>query len=98
MKTESQISPHQVTVESNGDIILCENITLIDRDGLGVYQYDSYRINVPYRPNLKDQIEENFAEWLAYAKAEEAKPSAEQIAQADQTLKVVDILMEVGLL
>ena len=98
MKSESNNYPDIVTVEPNGDVILVENITTIQRDEQTAYQYDSYRINVPCRENLKESIESNFAEWLAYAKAEEAKPSAEQIAQADQTLKVVDILMEVGLL
>jgi len=98
MKTESTTAPSAVTVEENGDIILTENAILIDKDGEGFYQYDSYRINVPYRENLKESIEANFAEWLAFAKAEEAKPSAEQIEQADQTLNVVNILMEVGLL
>lgn len=98
MKTESTTAPSAVTVEPNGDVILTENAILIDKDGEGFYQYDSYRINVLYRQNLKESIEANFAEWLTYAKAEETKPSAEQIAQADQTLKVVDILMEVGLL
>ena len=98
MKTESMTAPSTITVEPNGDMILTENVTSIKRDEQTVYQYDSYRINVPYRENLKESIEANFAEWLAYAKAEEQKPSAEQIAQADQTLKVVDILMEVGLL
>jgi len=98
MKTESTIAPSAVTVEENGDIILTENAILIDKDGEGFYQYDSYRINVPYRPNLKESIESTFAEWLAFAKAEAEKPSAEQIVQADQTLKVVDVLIEVGLL
>lgn len=98
MKTESKQKPSIVTVEQNGDVILTENVTEIIRDDETVYQYDSYRINVPYRENLKESIEANFAEWLTFAKAEEAKPSAEQIAQADQTLKVVDILIEVGLL
>lgn len=98
MKTESKLAPAVVTVEPNGDVILTENVTTIERDEQTVYQYDSYRINVPYRIGLKDSIEANFADWLAFAKAEEEKPSAEQIAQADQTLKVVDILIEVGLL
>ena len=98
MKTESTTAPSAVTVEPNGDVILTENVTTIERDEQTVYQYDSYRINVPYRVGLKESIELNFAEWLAYAKAEEAKPTPEQIAQADQTLKVVDLLMEVGLL
>ena len=98
MKSESKTLPQLVTVEENGDVILTENAILIDKDGEGFYQYDSYRINVPYRQNLKESIEASFAEWMTFAKAEEAKPSTEQIAQADQTLKVVDILMEVGLL
>lgn len=98
MKTESMIEPSAVTVEENGDIILTENVTTIDKEGTEIYQYDSYRINVPYRANLKESIEAKFADWLAFAKAEEAKPTSEQIAQADQTLKVVDILIEVGLL
>ena len=98
MKTESKQKPSIVTVEPNGDVIITENVTEIIRDDEIVYQYDSYRSNVPYRENLKESIEANFAEWLTYAKAEEAKPTAEQIAQADQTLKVVDILIEVGLL
>ena len=98
MKSESKLKPSAVTVETNGDVILTENAILIDKDGEGFYQYDSYRINVPYRDNLKESIEANFHEWMTFAKAEESKPTAEQIAQADQTLKVVDLLMEVGLL
>lgn len=98
MKTESKIAPSAVTVEENGDVILTENAVFIEKDGEEFYQYDSYRITVRPRVGLKESIEANFAEWLAFAKAEEVKPTAEQIAQADQTLKVVDILMEVGLL
>ena len=98
MFTESKIAPSAVTVEENGDVILTENAVLIDKDGEGHYQYDSYRINVPIRPNLKESIEANFAEWLAFAKLESSRPSDQEIAEANETLKVVDILMEVGLL
>lgn len=98
MKAESKDAPLIVTIEPSGDIRLVENISLIDKGGEGFYQYDEYRISAPLRIGLKESIEANLAEWLAYAKAEEAKPSAEEIAQADQTLKVVDILIEVGLL
>ena len=98
MKVESKNAPYAVTVEENGDVILTENAVLIDKDGEGFYQYDSYRINVPIRPNLKESIEANFAEWLAFAKKESSRPSDQEIAEANETLKVVDILMEVGLL
>ena len=74
MKAESKIAPSSVTIEETGDVILTENAVLIDKDGEGFYQYDSYRINVPIRPNLKESIEANFAEWLAFAKAESSKP------------------------
>ena len=98
MFTESKIAPSAVTVEENGDVILTENAVLIDKDGKGHYQYDSYRIDVPYRAGLKQSIEANFADWLAFAKAESTRPSDKEITEAEQTLKVVDILMEVGLL
>ena len=98
MFTESTIAPSAVTVEENGDVILTENVIEVAKDdGIG-YEYDSYRINVPYRQNLKQSIEANFADWLAFAKAESTRPSDKEITEAEQTLKVVDILMEVGLL
>ena len=98
MKVESNIAPSAVTVEENGDVILTENAVLIDKDGEGFYQYDSYRINVPIRPNLKESIESNFTEWLEFAKLESSRPSDQEIAEANETLKVVDVLMKVGLL
>ena len=98
MKVESKIAPSAITVEENGDVILTENAVLIDKDGEEFYQYDSYRINVPIRPNLKESIESNFTDWLEFAKLESSRPSDQEIAEAEQTLKVVDILMEVGLL
>ena len=98
MKVESKIAPSAITVEETGDVILTENAVLIDKDGEGFYQYDSYRINVPIRPNLKESIESNFTEWLKFAKLESSRPSDQETTEAEQTLKVVDILMEVGLL
>ena len=98
MKVESKNAPYAVTVEETGDVILTENVVLHDKDGEGFYQYDSYRINVPIRPNLKESIESNFADWLEFAKKESSRPSDQEIAEAEQTLKVVDVLMEVGLL
>lgn len=101
MRAESQTAPKRVRVEQLGpeaDVILAENIELIDRDGEGHYRFDEYRMRVPIRPNLKESIESNFAGWLEFAKLESSRPSDQEIAEAEQTLKVVDILMEVGLL
>lgn len=74
MKVESKTAPFAVTVEETGDVILTENVVLTNKDGEEFYQYDSYRINVPMRPNLKESIESNFTEWLEFAKTEENKP------------------------
>lgn len=98
MKVESKNVPSAVTVEENGDVILTENAEMLDKDGEEFYQYDSYRINVRPRAGLKESIETNFADWLEFAKKETSKPSDQEIAEANETLKVVDILMEVGLL
>lgn len=100
MFTESTLAPSAVTVEENGDVILTENAVLVDKEGVGFYQYDSYRINVPIRPNLKESIEANFTEWIAYAKTEEAKQQVtqQQIAESDRKLEMIETLMEVGLL
>ena len=98
MKVESKNAPYAVTVEENGDVILTENAVLIDKDGEGFYQYDSYRVNVRPRVGLKESIEANFSDWLEFAKLESSRPSDQEIAEAEQTLKVVDVLMEVGLL
>lgn len=100
MKTESNLRPEVVIVEPNGDVVLNENVIEITKDETIAYQYDSYRINLPMRPSLKESIEANFTEWIAYAKTEEAKQQVtqQQIAEADRKLEMIETLMEVGLL
>ena len=93
----------RVRVEPLGpeaDVILAENIELIDRDGEGHYRFDEYRLRVPNRARLVDQVDANFADWLAMAKQLEAAMSVSQaeIAEANRKLEIVDTLMEVGLL
>ena len=103
MRAESQTAPVRVRVEPLGpeaDVILAENIELIDRDGEGHYRFDEYRLRVPNRARLVDQIEADFSEWLIMAKQAEAVLSVSQseIAEANRKLEIVDTLMEVGLL
>ena len=103
MKAESQTAPVRVRVEplgSEADVILAENIELIDRDGEGHYRFDEYRLRVPNRPGLADQVEADFSEWMAMAKQVSAALSVSQadIAEANRKLKIVDTLIEVGLL
>lgn len=82
------------------DVVLAENIELIDRDGEGHYRFDEYRLRVPNRAGLTDQVNANFAEWVTMAKQVEAALSVSQsdIAEANRKLEIVDTLMEVGLL
>lgn len=82
------------------DVVLAENIELIDRDGEGHYRFDEYRLRVPNRAGLTDQVNANFAEWVTMAKQAEAALSVSQsdIAEANRKLEIVDTLMEVGLL
>ena len=103
MRAESQTAPKRVRVEQLGpeaDVILAENIELIDRDGEGHYRFDEYRMRVPNRAGLSEQVDANFADWLAMAKQLEAAMSVSQseIAEANRKLEIVDTLMEVGLL
>jgi hypothetical protein len=103
MRAESQTAPVRVRVEPLGpeaDVILAENIELIDRDGEGHYRFDEYRLRVPNRARLVDQIEADFTDWMTMAKQAEAALSVSQseIAEANRKLEIVDTLMEVGLL
>lgn len=103
MRAESQTAPERVKVEPLGpeaDVVLAENIELIDRDGEGHYRFDEYRLRVPNRAGLTDQVNANFAEWVTMAKQVEAALSVSQsdIAEANRKLEIVDTLMEVGLL
>lgn len=79
---------------------MAENIELIDRDGEGHYRFDEYRLRVPNRAGLTDQVNANFSDWLDMAKQVEAALSVSKsdIAEANRKLEIVDTLMEVGLL
>lgn len=74
MKSQSNNRPPAHTVEQWGDIaevVLYENVTAQD----GVYTYDEYRLNVPWRADLSAAIEGDRAGWLSVAmQAAEAPP------------------------
>lgn len=77
MRAESKILPPDVKIETNGeysDVILTENVETITRDDQTAYQYDEYRISVIDRPGLQEAIEQNFSDWLAYAKSQTVTP------------------------
>ena len=95
--TESTIAPKQVAVEPNGDkvdVILTENVTQIDRDGIEIYQYDTYRLTVCNRPNLQHDIESNFASWLAFAKGEISRRELVVANKSDIVAKLKDAIQD----
>lgn len=101
MQVESGTMPQSFKIEivdGEAFVTFAENVQEVAIEESVKYTYDSYTLKTKNSPTLEQRIAEKYDLWLKMAKAEEAKPSAEQIAQADQTLKVVDILMEVGLL
>lgn len=77
MRAESNVLPPSVKIELIGeysDVVLTENIEKITRDDQTVYQYDEYRISIIDRPGLQEAIEQNFEDWLAYAKSQTLTP------------------------
>ena len=101
MQVESGTMPQSFKIEVvDGDafVTFAENVQEVVIEEGVKYTYDSYTLKTNNSPTLEQRVAEKYDLWLAMAKSEETKPSAEQIAQANQTLKVVDILLEVGLL
>ena len=95
MKAESKTAPVAVQIEyyeDKADVILNENIVLIDKDGEGFYQYDTYRVTVIARPSLEESVEANFSEWLAAAKNPITIPSTINERVTDVESALVEIM------
>lgn len=89
MKAKSNVRPtSNFVIEKYSDkegeacvVIFYENITesstSYEVDGETVtgkeYEYDDYRITVPYRANLEESIVANYDDWIQRAKNEESK-------------------------
>lgn len=90
MKAKSNDFPARIAVErfdGVADVVLCENIELIDEDGVGVYTYDTYRITVADRIGIEDSVEQDFDAWVETAKKsdhpERIKKLKEDLANTD---------------
>ena len=102
MRVEASESPNRITIEryeGNADVVLCENITLIDKEGEGSYVFDMYRLTVKDRPNLETSVEANFEAWITSAKEAEAAPKPKSVEERVETVEtttdqVVDILAQ----
>lgn len=95
MRTESNIRPEAAEIEitANGiaEVILRENITEETREGATMYQYDEYRMPVPYRDNLLENVQKTLDAWMTSARnAEYARLAAEVRAKRDALLAETD--------
>lgn len=95
MRTESNIRPEAAEIEitANGiaEVILREKITEETREGATMYQYDEYRMPVPYRDNLLENVQKTLDAWMTSARnAEYARLAAEVRAKRDALLAETD--------
>lgn len=51
-----------------------------------VYSYDTYTLELPYRSNLKEDIENNLKKWLDFAKDKDYKEVAAEVRAARDKL------------
>ena len=95
MRTESNIRPEAAEIEiaANGmaEVILRENITEETREDATMYRYDEYRMPVPYRDNLLENVQKTLDAWMTSARnAEYARLAAEVRAKRDALLAETD--------
>lgn len=76
-KTYSQIKPKDFDIEKADEIgmstvLFFDNIEEIQTEEDTLYSYYMYKIKVPSRPNLEQTIEQQYDEWLEFAKQQYA--------------------------
>lgn len=85
MKASSDIKPSGLfEIEDNGNkstILFYPEYPDFDEvtneEGIILYEYDLYRLEVLRRENLTERLNANYAEWLALAILQENKPKQE---------------------
>ena len=93
MRAVSNIKPEGLTIEKCGklaEMIFCENIEEIQRDGEVLYSYDEYRTAVQYRENLSEIVEKSYSEWLARAKSEEKSADKQEKTLEEQIAELTE--------
>lgn len=95
MKAESNIQPKSFEIENIKDdrceIVINANIQKIEEDETIKYAFDSYRLNICYNKDLKEEIESNYEKYLEIAKNNEEKELATEIRKKrDELLKETD--------
>ena len=69
MKSRSAIEPNQIQITNLGKkcrVRMCKNIEQIIKEDEQLYQYDEVVFEIDGRPNLQQQIEQNFDAYFAY--------------------------------
>lgn len=76
MKTRSNVMPgaaYEIERLQNGTaaVLFFENVEEVVPSEERTYEYDQYRVEVPYRDTLNADIEVNYERWLQFAKDKE---------------------------
>lgn len=92
---ESNSRPEAFSLERNADgtadIVFAENITEFTRDDAVMYRWEEYRLTVPYRDNLYENVQNNEAAWLEKAKQKKYDDAAAEVRSVrDSLLKQSD--------
>ena len=95
MKTESTVKPNKYDIEEreNGKVavLFFTNIEEKLKDEQKIYSYDKYTFITKNQLNLKERIEQNYNNWLEYAKNIEVEKLSKEIRQKrDELLKESD--------
>lgn len=92
---ESNSRPEAFSVERNADgsadIVFAENINEFMQDDEVMYRWEEYRLTVPYRDNLYENVQNNEPAWLEKAKQKKYDDAAAEVrAVRDSLLKQSD--------
>lgn len=76
MKSRSNVMPgaaYEIERLQNGtaSVLFVENVEEVIPSEEKTYEYDQYRIEIPYRDTLNADIEVNYDKWLKFAKDKE---------------------------
>lgn len=96
MQVESSIKPKvkfeiENHVNSKTDVVFFCNVEEVTEEESIKYKYDTYRISVQYREDIQEEIEQNYENWLAFAKDCEYEELATSIREKrNKLLKETD--------
>jgi hypothetical protein len=81
MKAKSNVMPRPFEVDKIGGLahisFFSEPVLQDDPEEGTYYSYDYYKVVMPYRPGLKEEIESNYLEWVEFAKGKADEPRQE---------------------